>query len=74
MRVGRVVTVCIVGTVRVSMRVTVTAVRMCAACMCAACMCVMTAVISMSMPPKPANRHPRESNTTERECGEIYVH
>ena len=59
--------VCTVSDCHVTVAVTTVRMR-------AAWMCVMAAVISMSMPPKPASRHPRESNSTERECGEIYVH
>ena len=47
---------------RVTMRVAAIRVR------------VVTAMTGVSVPAKPANRHSRESNSTECESGEIYVH
>jgi hypothetical protein len=35
---------------------------------------IMAAMTRVSMPAKSANRHSRESNSTECESGEIYVH
>lgn len=35
---------------------------------------IVAAMTRVSMPAKSANRHSRESNSTERESGEIYVH